>query len=172
LLFDNLDQASPKTIPSIDRLMTSATAVALAATEPTTPAQRRKLKPFFTRCVVKELRPLDHAAARQLLWTTLDRQHLERPSATEKRILRAAAGNPGNLIKLAHRVQRGDTKELREIYTPVKRINVGWILVLIIIAAAMVSRRVVDSYIALGILTMLTLGLRPFMYKLFYSSDD
>lgn len=119
-----------------------------------------------------EVAALTIATTPTLLWTTLDRQQVERPSATEKRILRAAAGNPGNLVKLAHRVQRGDTKELREIYTPVKRINVGWILVLIIIAAAMVSRRVVDSYIALGILTMLTLGLRPFMYKLFYSSDD
>lgn len=171
LLLDNLDQASAKMIPTVDKLMTAAAAVALSANEPRTPAERRKLKPFLPRCEVCELPPLPDETARTLLWATLDRNQVEKPQAVERKVLRAAAGNPATICKLARRIQRGDATELRQLYAPVKRVNIGWIILLVIIAGTMVSRRVVDSYVALFLLTLAYVGLRPFIYRLMRADD-
>jgi len=171
LLFDNLHAATGKTLTSVDRLMAAAKAVALTANEPNTPAERRRLKPFLVRCETQELKPLPQAEARELLWSVLDREAVKKPRYVEKKVLREAQGNPGDVVKLARRIQRGDERELRRLQTPVHRVNIGWIVLLAVIAALFVSRRVVDSYVALFLVTMAYIGLRPFIYKMMNNDD-
>jgi hypothetical protein len=96
---------------------------------------------------------------------------VKRPRTVEAKILNEARGNPGTVVKLARRIQEGDERELRKIYTPVKRVNIGWIVLLAVIALTFVSRRLVDSYVALMLLTMAYIGLRPFIYKLMRGDD-
>ncbi len=169
LLLDNLHAASLKTLASVERLMTAAAVVALAADAPSTPTMRRKLERLYPRCEIRELPPLSKQEARALLWQTLNRAALKRPRAVEAKILNEANGNPGVVVKLARRIQRGDARELRQIHTPVKRINVGWVVVVAVIAAALVSRRVLDSYLAIGLMTALAIGLRPFLWRMIRS---
>lgn len=171
LLLDNVHRASPKALCSVERLMTAAADVALAADRPTSPVERRKLKPLYPRCEARDIPPLSRETTRTLLWQTLDRDQVKRPRTVEAKILNEAGGNPGTVVKLARRIQKGDERELRKIYTPVKRVNIGWIVLLAIIAAALVSRRILDSYVALLLVTMLYLGLRPFIYRMIRSDD-
>lgn len=166
LLVDNVHRATPKALPSLERLMTAAADVALAADRPATAAERRKLEPLYPRCEVREMSPLSREATRALLWQTLDRAAVKRPRTVEAKVLNEAGGNPGVVVKLARRIRQGDARELRKIYTPVRRIDVGWLVIVLVIAAALVSRRVVNSYTALFIVTALAYGLRPFVYRL------
>jgi hypothetical protein len=151
--------------------MTAAAVVTLAANKPTSPTERRKLKTLYPRCEIREIAPLNREQTRALLWATLHRQAVKRPRTVEAKILNEARGNPGTVVKLARRIQEGDERELRKIYTPVKRVNIGWIVLLAVIALTFVSRRLVDSYVALMLLTMAYIGLRPFIYKLMRGDD-
>jgi hypothetical protein len=171
LLLDNLHAATPKALDSVERLMSAAAEVALAANRPTSPSARRKLKVLYPRCELREIAPLSREATRRLLWQSLDRATVKQPQTIEAKILNEAHGNPGVVVKLARRIQAGDEQELRRLYTPVKRVNVGWVVLLAVIAAAMVSRRVLDSYVALLLVTMVYLGLRPFIYRLMHYDD-
>lgn len=166
LLLDNVDLASAKALPSIERLTAAAAAVALTANTPRTPAERRKLETLYPRCELRQIKPLPRETARQLLWQTLDREAVKRPATVEAKVLAEARGNPGTVVKLARRIQRGDMRELREIQSPVKQINLGWLVVVALVAMALVSRRIADSYVALLILTMIYLALRPFIYRM------
>ena len=171
LLLDNVHQATTKTLASVDRLICAAEVVALAANEPKTPAERRQLRPLLMRCDIEELQPLRLEQAKQLLWSTLDREAVAAPAGVERKVLREAGGNPGTVVKLARRIQRGNAAELRQITTPVKSTNIGWIVLVLVVAAAMVSRRVVDSYTALFLLSVVYIGLRPFIYRLMRDQD-
>jgi hypothetical protein len=166
LLLDNLHAAPPKALDSVERLLTAATDVALAANKPTSARTRQKLASLYPRCEVREIKPLKREATRQLLWQTLDRDQVKRPKAVEAKILNEAGGNPGVVVKLAQRIQKGDAAELRSLAAPVRQINIGWVVVVALIAAALVSRRLVDSYVAMGLLTALAIGLRPLVYRL------
>ncbi|MCP4288693.1 MAG: hypothetical protein GY792_30435, partial [Gammaproteobacteria bacterium] len=154
------------------RLMIGAASVGLSANEPRTPTDTRRLKPFVARCSVEELKPLRNEAAAELLWSVLEREAMERPKKVEKKLIREAQGNPKAIVDLARRIQRGDAAELRRIQTPVRRMNIGWIVLVAIVAAALVSRRIVDSYVALGIVTALALVLRPLIGRMMFSGDD
>ena len=166
LLLDNVDLASAKALPSIERLTAAAAAVALTANTPRTPAERRKLETLYPRCELRQIKPLPRETARRLLWQTLDRDAVKKPATVEAKVLAEARGNPGTVVKLARRIQRGDMRELREIQSPVKQINIGWLVVVAVVAMALVSRRIADSYVALLILTMIYLALRPFIYRM------
>jgi hypothetical protein len=172
LLLDNVHAATPKSLVSLERLLTAAAEVALAANKPSTASERQKLESLYPRCELRQITPLDRAASRALLWQTLDREKVKRPGAVEAKILNEAYGNPGVVVKLARRIQQGDERELRRIYTPVKRVDVGWVVIVLVIAVLMVSRRVVDSYTALFVVTALAYGLRPFIYRLMHRSHD
>lgn len=169
LLLDNVDQGSCRACLSLERLISAGAEVALAANKPGTPADRRKLEHFYLRCEVRELKPLNPTETRALLWQTLEPSAVKHPRTLEAKIVNEARGNPGVVVSLARRIQRGDERELRQLYTPVKRVNIGWVVLIAVIAAAMVSRRVLDSYVALLLVTMLYLGLRPFIYKMMRS---
>lgn len=165
LLLDNLDQASLKTQQSIKRLMAAAAAVALAAAEPGTPAQRRKVEPFYPRCEVRRLKGLSRLEGRKLLWRVVDRQTVKHPQAVERKVLDEAGGRPGVIVDLARRVQRGDERELRSMSTPAPRINIAWIGLVLVIAFLMVGRWRADSYVVAGLLFALALALRPLLYR-------
>lgn len=171
LLLDNVHQATPKTLTSVERLICAAEEVALTANEPKTPADRRKLRSLLTRCRLEELKPLKSEQAKQLLWSTLDQEAVAKPAGVEKKVLREANGNPGTIVKLARRIQRGNAAELRQIGSTARSTNIGWIVLVLIIALVMVSRRVVDSYTALFLLSVAYIGLRPFIYKLMRDQD-
>jgi len=171
LLIDNVHAASPKALSSIERLMTAAANVALAADRPMSPIERRKLQQLYPRCEVREIASLSREDTKTLLWQTLSRNEVKRPRTVEAKILNEARGNPGTVVKLARRIQQGDERELRKIYTPVKKVNIGWLVLLAVIALAFVSRRVVDSYVALMLVTMVYIGLRPFIYRLMRSDE-
>ena len=165
LLLDNLDQASPKALSSIQRLIAAAEAVALAATMPDTPEQRRKIDLFLSRCEVQEMKPLRTAEAQTLLWQNLDREAVRKPEVVERRILDEAGGNPKTIVDLARRVRRGDARELRTVYSPAPKINLSWLVLVAVISFAMIARWQVDSYTVAGILFAVALLLRPLLYR-------
>jgi hypothetical protein len=165
LLIDNVDQASAKALTSIPRLMNSAQAVALAANAPQTPPEHRKIDPLLPRCEIEELKPLPYDTARDLLWQNLDRETVRNPGATERKVLGEADGNPKIIVSLAQRIKRGDARELRTVYSPVKRINLSWLVLVFVISFAMIARWQVDSYTVAGLLFALALVLRPLLYR-------
>jgi hypothetical protein len=165
LLIDNVDQASAKGLSTIPRLMNSAQAVALAANAPQTPPEHRKIDPLLPRCEIEELKPLPYDTARDLLWQNLDRETVRNPGATERKVLGEADGNPKTIVSLAQRIKRGDARELRTVYSPVKRVNLSWLVLVVIISFAMIARWQVDSYTVAGLLFALALVLRPLLYR-------
>lgn len=171
LLLDNVHAASKQQRLDIEPLMAASAACALSANEPTTPASRRNLNPLLTRCRTVELKPLPDAEAAELLWQTIERDGVDDPAAVERKILRSAGGNPGDVVKLANRIERGDKAELREVYAPVRRINIGWVVLVMVVAMAMASRRYIDGYMALALVTAMTIVLRPLIYKTMNASD-
>lgn len=70
------------------------------------------------------------------------------------------------MVRLARRIQKGDAQELREIHSTVPRINIGWIVLVAIIAGAMIARWRVDSYVLAGLLFAVTIVLRPVIYRM------
>lgn len=166
LQLDNLHQMSEKVGPSLTRMMNAAAEVAMAANEPRTSRERERVNPYLTRCAVKELPPIPPETAKALLWGILDRNRIKHPRAVEKKVLADADGKPGNVVRLAQRIQRGDQPELRDIHSPVRVINIGWVLILILIAFAMVARWQVDSYVVAGFLFAISIVLRPIMYRM------
>lgn len=171
LLLDNLHLCSPKSLVTVERLMDAAANVALSANEPKTPAERRKLKKLMPRCEVKHIKALSKDEASQLLWSILDRNSLRKPEAVERKLLREASGNPGALTKLAHRIQRGDANELRSIESPVRRVPIDVLVIVIALIFVVYMRREFDGYMA-AVLTVTMILLRPFLYKSIRHDDD
>ena len=153
LLLDNLEQATDKMLPSLERLIQVAEEVAISCTEPKTPAQRRKIEPFISRARRLDLKPLRRPEAIALLYVHLP-EDVEDMVATENRILKLAQGHPKTIVQLATQTQRGSLEEVRHYEAPITHspLNIGWIALLPILLLLLLWRA--DGYMATAIIAL------------------
>lgn len=155
LLLDNMDQASAKMIPTVERLIQAAGEVAVSARTPRTDSDHRKINPIIPRAKVHEIKALDKDTA-----TDLVREHLPEtvaePDATERRITQLGSGHPGTLVNLATQTKRGTLSEIREYRAPktTEPTSLVWVLLIGAMFGLLLWRA--DGYTVTAIL-MLTL---------------
>jgi hypothetical protein len=166
LLVDNVEQAEARLISTLGSLIGACDRVVLAANKPQTPAQREKLEMLYPRCEVIHLRRLTADEGRALLWSVLDRQRIAEPGRVERKILLEAGGNPAHIVSLAQRVRFGDRAELARLYLhQMFRVNLRWVLLLGLVGLLIASRRYIDSFFLMAVVTVIYIVVRRRLYR-------
>lgn len=165
LLLDNLDKATGRARPILQRLINSADIVALSARPPETPAQERKLNPFIPRCKIIRLNPLAAAEAKQLVDQTLPTD-LPKRNATIRRITDMAAGHPATIVSLSLQAKTGSLRELRHLEHTPRMFNLAWVLLIPLLILIIIWRYRIDSYLISALAIIALMLLRPIIYTL------
>ncbi len=164
LLLDNLHAPNTKARATIIALIDGAENVALAATQPNTPALERKIKPFITRCKIIRIPPLTADEAKALANSHLP-DDIPKRSKTLRRIVNMADGHPASIVNLCHQAKLGTLPELRTLENAPRRLNVVFLLIIPLLFMLFIWRYSLDSYM-LSALVMVALMLsRPFLYR-------
>lgn len=164
LLLDNIDKASEKARPSINKMLQAAYRVAMSATPPQTEAQKRKVNPFIPRCDVIRIAPLLYQESLALTCQQLP-PNIDRREAIKQRIARMGAGHPATIVALCHQAKKGTLTELRKMETASKSYSLVWVVLVVLIASFIVLRYQYDSYVATFVLIMMTVIFRPLFYR-------
>lgn len=165
LLLDNLDKATERARPILQRLINSADIVAISARPPETPAQERKLNPFIPRCKIIRLSPLSANQSSKLADATLPAD-IPRRNATIRRITDMSAGHPATIVNLCLQAKTGSLKELRHLEHTPRMFNLAWLLLLPLLIFIIVWRYRVDSYLLSAFAIIGLMLLRPIVYSL------
>lgn len=159
LLLDNLQAATAKMVPTVERLIQAAGEVAISANIPHTPAQHRKVDPFISRGTLVEIQPLTRDQA-----VDLAREHLpdqvEDTVATERRIWDLSKGHASTVVNLATQTQRGSLEEVRNYQAPQQNevTNVGPVVLIALLFLLLLWRA--DGYTMTAALMMALLVVR------------
>lgn len=164
LLMDNIDKASEKARPSINKMLQAACCVVMSATPPNTEAQQRKVNPFIPRCDVVRIAPLSHNESLDLVCQHLP-PNIARREAIKQRIARMGAGHPATIVNLCMQAKKGTLTELRKMETAFKSYSLVWVVLVVLIASFIVLRYQYDSYVATFVLIMMTVIFRPLFYR-------
>jgi hypothetical protein len=144
LVLDQLEQATPSMLPTLDRLLAAATV--LGATRECRPG----LEKLWWACDRIDLAPLDREAARQLLWAHADRARITDPALLEATVLAQAAGNPHAIVEMARQVQAAPEAGVAAIRAVGHAAGVRYLDLtpgLLLVAAGLVAAR----FVALGL---------------------
>jgi hypothetical protein len=144
LVLDQLEQATPSMLPTLDRLLAEATV--LGATRECRPG----LEKLWWACDRIDLAPLDREAARQLLWAHADRARITDPALLEATVLAQAAGNPHAIVEMARQVQAAPEAGVAAIRAVGHAAGVRYLDLtpgLLLVAAGLVAAR----FVALGL---------------------
>jgi hypothetical protein len=98
VILDQLEGATPATLPTLERLL--AEALVVGATSRLTPSCQKLWWAFETI----ELPPLGRDEVRRLLWALAPRDQITDPAMLEAKILEQASGNPLAVVELVKQV--------------------------------------------------------------------